>query len=176
VHREGSLCVGDEIVNVNGRRLRGLTMAGARDALGSGPRDVDLVIARLHEQEDSAPPRPAVRRESAMPETSVDYENILIVSSTADTPAEEHVFECPSPASKVISKRQHFQKNGKAFRRAIVSQGETADSRTGAWTSHSRTRCKPEDLNLNVHCYENLKPRTKYEGVSKNFWTESITK
>ncbi|XP_033607001.1 PDZ domain-containing protein 2 isoform X3 [Cryptotermes secundus] len=137
-HREGTLCIGDEIINVNGRRLRGLTMSGARDALGSGPRDVDLVIARPQWQEVSAPPRP----KSMMPESSVDYENVLILPATADTPPEEHqdyeevVFKCPSPASKVIKRRQHFQKNSKVFRRAIASytaggQGdELTDART----------------------------------------------
>lgn len=85
-HREGTLCIGDEIINVNGRRLRGLTMAGARDALGSGPRDVDLVIARPQGQEVSALPRP----KSMMPESSVDYENVVILPATADTPPEEH--------------------------------------------------------------------------------------
>ena len=73
--REGTLSVGDEIVNVNGRRLRGLTMAGAREALGSGPHDVDLVIAR----EDSTLQQPPVRKVShSVTESSVDYENVLI--------------------------------------------------------------------------------------------------
>jgi hypothetical protein len=140
MRREGTLCIGDEIINVNGRRLRGLTMAGARDALGSGPRDVDLVIARAQGQEASVPPRP----KSMMPESSVDYENVLIVPSTTDTAPEEHgdyepvVFQCHSPASKVIRRQQHFQKNSKTFRRAIASytaegQGdELTDGRTGA--------------------------------------------
>ncbi|XP_069672186.1 uncharacterized protein [Periplaneta americana] len=132
--RDGNLCVGDEIINVNGRRLRGLTMAGAREALGSGPRDVDLVIARAQEQPETPPPRPAARRKSTMLESSVDYENIVIMSSTTETPTsqankdyEEMVFKFPSPASKVIKKRQHFQKNShhsKVFRRAIVSYSD----------------------------------------------------
>lgn len=46
--REGSLKIGDEILIVNGKRLRGLTMAEARKALGSGggPGVVDIVISR----------------------------------------------------------------------------------------------------------------------------------
>jgi hypothetical protein len=142
MRREGTLCNGDEIINVNGRRLRGLTMAGARDALGSGPRDVDLVIARAQDQKASAAPRP----KSRMPESSVDYENVLILPATADTPPEEHndyeevAFKCPAPApaSKAIKRRQHFQKKSKVFRRAIASytgggQGEELmDERTGS--------------------------------------------
>lgn len=146
--RDGALCVGDEIINVNGRRLRGLTMAGARDALGSGPREVDIVIARPKEQKDSAPPQQAARRKNTMPESSVDYENVLILPPMANTSAEEHknyeelVFKCPSPTSKAIKKRQHFQKNSqhsKVFRRTIASYSDgqalseqAADSRTGA--------------------------------------------
>ncbi|XP_021930735.1 uncharacterized protein LOC110835126 isoform X2 [Zootermopsis nevadensis] len=146
--RDGALCVGDEIINVNGRRLRGLTMAGARDALGGGPREVDIVIARTKGQDDSAPSRQAARRKSTMPESSVDYENVLILPSTVDTPAEEQrdyedlVFKCPSPTNKAIKKRQHFQKNvqhSKVFRRTIASYSggsglseQPADPGTGA--------------------------------------------
>lgn len=130
--RDGTLCVGDEIINVNGRRLCGLTMAGARDALGSGPREVDIVIARSKEQ-DSSPPQPAARRKSTIPESSVDYENVIIPPSRAVTPAEGHndyedfVFKCPPPTNKVIKKRQHFQKNSqhsKVFRRTIASYSD----------------------------------------------------
>ncbi|PSN49353.1 hypothetical protein C0J52_04295 [Blattella germanica] len=74
--REGTLSVGDEIVNVNGRRLRGLTMARAREALCSGPRDVDLVIARDNPSTVSQPPSRRVSHN--MPESLVDYENVLI--------------------------------------------------------------------------------------------------
>jgi hypothetical protein len=79
-----------------------------------------------------------------MPETSVDYENVLIVPPTADTPPEDDgdyepvVFQCPSPTSKVTRRQQHFQKKSRTFRRAIASytaggQGdEPTDGRTGA--------------------------------------------
>jgi hypothetical protein len=81
-----------------------------------------------------------------MPETSVDYENVLIVSHTADTPPEAHgdyepvVFQSPSPTSKVIRRQQHFQKKGRTFRRAIASyaagaQGDEQDNRTGTHSS-----------------------------------------
>jgi len=125
--REGNLCIGDEIINVNGRRLRGLTMAGARDALGSGPRDVDLVIARPQVKENSTQVQQASQPKSMMPESSVDYENILILPPTADTSTneqndyEEIEFKCASPASKVIRKRQHFQKNSKMVQRGTAS-------------------------------------------------------
>lgn len=144
VYREGNLCIGDEIINVNGRRLRGLTMAGARDALGSGPRDVDLVIARPQLWENSTQLQQASQPKSTMPESSVDYENILILPPTADTSTDEHndyeeiEFKCASPASKVIRKRQHFQKNSKMVQHATasyaaVSQDTEMDIITGAY-------------------------------------------
>lgn len=144
VYREGNLCIGDEIINVNGRRLRGLSMAGARNALGSGPQDVDLVIARPQVQENPTQLQQASQPKRMMPESSVDYENILISPPTADTSTDEHndyeeiEFKCASPASKVIRKCQHFQKNSKMVQHgtasyAAVSQDTEMDIITGAY-------------------------------------------
>nr|CAH0105409.1 unnamed protein product [Daphnia galeata] len=44
--RDGKLQVGDEIVNVNGKRLRGIDVEEARHLLRSSPRETDIVIAR----------------------------------------------------------------------------------------------------------------------------------
>ncbi|XP_071449313.1 uncharacterized protein [Hetaerina americana] len=44
--RDGRFRVGDEIVNVNGKRLRGLTPSEARTVLRNTPRDVEVVVAR----------------------------------------------------------------------------------------------------------------------------------
>ena len=54
--RDGRLMVGDEIVNVNGRRLRGLTMHEAKTVLKNccQSRDVDIVVARREEGEGGA--------------------------------------------------------------------------------------------------------------------------
>ncbi len=55
--------VGDEIVNVNGRRLRGLTMHEAKTVLRNccQSRDVDIVVARREEGEGGADGRGARR-------------------------------------------------------------------------------------------------------------------
>ncbi|XP_012289190.1 uncharacterized protein LOC105704495 [Orussus abietinus] len=70
--REGTLKIGDEILIVNGKRLRGLGMAEARKVLGggSGPGEVDIVISRYINAEH---PR-------RLKESSVDYENICVES------------------------------------------------------------------------------------------------
>ncbi|CAL7948323.1 unnamed protein product [Xylocopa violacea] len=67
--KEGTLRIGDEILIVNGKRLRGLSMAEARKILGSGsgPGDVDIVVSRYSALDQS----PKKLRES-----SVDYENV----------------------------------------------------------------------------------------------------
>lgn len=57
----------DEIINVNGRRLRGLTMEKARESILKGPIQVDILIARSIEW-----------KISKMQESSVDYENVLV--------------------------------------------------------------------------------------------------
>lgn len=62
--------MGDEIVNVNGRRLWGLTMGAAREALGGGPLHVDLLVAS----------RRPCQTPDAEPEPSVDYENVSAAS------------------------------------------------------------------------------------------------
>lgn len=44
--RDGRLRVGDEIINVNGRRLRGVCLEEARRVLRHTPMEVDIVVAR----------------------------------------------------------------------------------------------------------------------------------
>ncbi|XP_053972554.1 uncharacterized protein LOC128873196 isoform X1 [Hylaeus volcanicus] len=69
--KEGTLRIGDEILIVNGKRLRGLNMAEARKILGSGsgPGEVDIVVSRYSAVDQS----PKKLRES-----SVDYENVNV--------------------------------------------------------------------------------------------------
>ncbi|GAB6018983.1 hypothetical protein CHUAL_000620 [Chamberlinius hualienensis] len=50
--RDGRLRVGDELVNVNGQRLRGLTLEEARNTLRSTPTEVCLLVSR----KDGQPP------------------------------------------------------------------------------------------------------------------------
>ncbi|CAL4191189.1 unnamed protein product, partial [Meganyctiphanes norvegica] len=45
--RDARLHVGDEIININGKRLRGVTLEEARNILRNTPKVVDIVIARL---------------------------------------------------------------------------------------------------------------------------------
>lgn len=68
--KEGTLKIGDEILIVNGRRLRGLTMAEARKILGngSGPGEVNIVVSRYS----------GVEHVKRLKESSVDYENVSI--------------------------------------------------------------------------------------------------
>jgi len=67
--KEGTLKIGDEILIVNGKRLRGLSMAEARKILGngSGPGDIDIVISRFSGVDQQA---------KKLKESSVDYENV----------------------------------------------------------------------------------------------------
>ncbi|KAL0121475.1 hypothetical protein PUN28_006765 [Cardiocondyla obscurior] len=67
--KEGTLRIGDEILIVNGKRLRGLSMAEAKKILGngSGPGDIDIVVSRLSSVDQQA---------KKLKESSVDYENV----------------------------------------------------------------------------------------------------
>ena len=66
VIRDGRLAVGDEIINVNGRRLRGISLQEARLILQNAAKDVDIVIAR---SSDSTRPaqRPPMSRSPLPP-------------------------------------------------------------------------------------------------------------
>lgn len=48
IAQDGRFHVGDEIINVNGQTLRGLSMEEARDVLKNAPKTVDLIVARSH--------------------------------------------------------------------------------------------------------------------------------
>ncbi|XP_043261931.1 inaD-like protein isoform X2 [Colletes gigas] len=69
--KEGTLRIGDEILIVNGKRLRGLSMAEARKILGSGSGsgNVDIVVSR-YSALDQSPKK--------LTESSVDYENVNV--------------------------------------------------------------------------------------------------
>ena len=63
--RDGKLQVGDEIVNVNGKRLRGIEPEEARRLLRTSPRETDVVIAR--EVAHSSPPLPPAKTVRTLP-------------------------------------------------------------------------------------------------------------
>ncbi|KAB7499223.1 PDZ domain-containing protein 2 [Armadillidium nasatum] len=52
VHKDGRLRLQDEVVNVNGRRLKGVPLEEAEQILKSTPKDVDIVIARMATDQD----------------------------------------------------------------------------------------------------------------------------
>merc|ERR1719350_91972 len=62
VNKDGRFQLADEIVNVNGASLRGLTMEEARNLLRSCQGEVDIIIARDPEKEPVAPAAPVERR------------------------------------------------------------------------------------------------------------------
>lgn len=77
--RDGRLQVGDEIINVNGCRLRGVGLQEARDILQNAPKDVDIVIARLppvDTEESPASPSPVPTPRISSPSPPRIYENI----------------------------------------------------------------------------------------------------
>lgn len=92
--KEGTLRIGDEILIVNGKRLRGLSMAEARKILGngSGPGDVDIVVLRYSGVDQLA---------KRLKESSVDYENVsmedghgVIVESSPSSHFRKHQTRC----------------------------------------------------------------------------------
>lgn len=56
IDRDGRFQIGDEVVQVNGQRVRGMTLQEARTTLKNCPREVDIVIARKSKDSDDKPP------------------------------------------------------------------------------------------------------------------------
>ncbi|XP_046959954.1 uncharacterized protein LOC124530022 [Vanessa cardui] len=79
--REGTLRIGDELLNVNGRRLRDLTMSEAKEALRSGSSEIDIVICRQREKIalETRQREHTQKNVMLMRESSVDYENAIIL-------------------------------------------------------------------------------------------------
>lgn len=91
--RDGNLEVGDEMINVNGKHLPGLTIAEARQTLCSLTTTVDLIISR--------PSESTVNRSAAcgMQESSVDYENAYVLKSSLQNDKKLHYFQKNSSSS-----------------------------------------------------------------------------
>jgi len=49
IDRDGRFLIGDEIINVNGASLRGVTMEEARHILGTCGPEIDIIVAREHQ-------------------------------------------------------------------------------------------------------------------------------
>lgn len=91
-YRTSDLNVGDQIVNVNGRRLAGLDATEANRLLNDGCSVVHLLITRCDPEDQAADV--ADRPRPRMPETSVDY---------------DHGGSCPAPPV------QKYNKNGQTL-------------------------------------------------------------
>ncbi|RVE46459.1 hypothetical protein evm_008869 [Chilo suppressalis] len=147
--KEGTLRIGDELLNVNGRRLRDLTMAEAKDALKSGSSEIDIVICRQREKNtDSRQREPSQRSINLMRESSVDYENAIILGKEKrvdkydvriDRRSQDEsacnrspLSAADEPADSTSHAHSHFLKgqnasyssmNNKLLRRQVVSYG-----------------------------------------------------
>lgn len=123
-YREGTLRIGDELLNVNGRRLRDLTMSEAKEALKSGTADIDIVICRQREKSVDARQRePSQRSVILMRESSVDYENAIILGK------EKRADKCDV---KIVRRRS--QDESACNHTALSAADESTDS---AATAHS---------------------------------------
>ncbi|XP_021189785.3 uncharacterized protein LOC110375837 [Helicoverpa armigera] len=148
--KEGTLRIGDELLNVNGRRLRDLTMAEAKEALKSGAAEIDIVICRQRDKPADARQRELSQRNIIlMRESSVDYENAIILGKekradkcdvkidrrrSQDESACNHttLSAADESADSAAAAHSHFLKgqnasyssmNNKLLRRQVVSYG-----------------------------------------------------
>lgn len=135
---------------MNGRRLRDLTMAEAKDALKSGSSEIDIVICRQREKSGDSRQREASQRNVIlMRESSVDYENAIILGKEKrvdkydvriDRRRSQDELACnrsalsaaDEPVDSAANSHSHFLKgqnasyssmNNKLLRRQVVSYG-----------------------------------------------------
>lgn len=87
--------MGDEIVNVNGKRLRGIDADEARHLLRTSPRETDIVIARTtaaaaphQQQQHRTLPMPMLPSPSSSSSLSSDYATVMLSDSNADPAAQ----------------------------------------------------------------------------------------
>ncbi|XP_066996427.2 uncharacterized protein [Anabrus simplex] len=146
--REGTLRVGDEIVNVNGRRLRGLTMAGAREALRSGPKEVDLVIARPLKQDENLSNKcqTPVHHSTSMLESSVDYENVLVLPR--QKPSYNNSFNSSDASS--------------SFRSSISSSPDTTNQRLASVSSEPAGTQHQDEASENISSHNNKSVKKRH--------------
>ncbi|XP_043502744.1 inaD-like protein [Polistes fuscatus] len=106
--REGTLKIGDEILIVNGRRLRGLSMAEARKILGngSGPGEVDIIVSRYSR----------VDHPKRLKESSVDYENISMENGHGVI-----VEDSPKSRFKKHQSKHHRDRKNESARSIVIS-------------------------------------------------------
>ncbi|XP_077261132.1 uncharacterized protein LOC143896883 [Temnothorax americanus] len=124
--KEGTLRIGDEILIVNGKRLRGLSMTEAKKILGSGsgPGDIDIVISRFSDVDQQA---------KKLKESSVDYENVSMENGHG-------VIVESSPGSHHFRKHQtrcHRDKKDES-NRSISSEKFTTNMDSGLTQSVSK--------------------------------------
>ncbi|XP_014211476.1 partitioning defective 3 homolog B [Copidosoma floridanum] len=111
--REDSLRIGDEILIVNGKRLRGLTMPEARKILSSGASgEIDIVVTRM------TPPGGNSLARKRLLESSVDYENVSIenghgVIVTPEPPAHGSYFRKHQSKRSAWAKRSEEEGGGR---------------------------------------------------------------
>lgn len=120
------LQIGDEILNISGKRLCGLNIIEAKQSLCSTAVSVDLVISRSRSSSSNV--QVSESKTTTMYESSVDYGNAYIVSiklNDCDRMANVNNSVSPHPQSKHVC---FFQKNStshgsckKALKRANLS-------------------------------------------------------
>lgn len=153
-------------------------MSGAREVLLSGPSEVDIVIAR-----GTDPTTPRLSR-PRMPESSVDYENVLIspqdrgnakrsvflsqllVDEVATKDLQPSGVGENSPSSEKTVRKRHYQKNGnsinnKLLRKAIASYSgnKEKEPRSQSLASENVTECCEMETTANF-CTLPRRPRS----------------
>uniref|UniRef100_A0A8D9BDE3 PDZ domain-containing protein 2 n=1 Tax=Cacopsylla melanoneura TaxID=428564 RepID=A0A8D9BDE3_9HEMI len=128
--REGCLELGDEIISVNGQKLRGLTMTEAKGIISSGPLNMDLIISRpggkktdtsIVDYETSIN-----KKDKKMQET-----RFLIEKHNEDYEQRE---EEDKNHQKRLFQKNHHSINNKLLRKAIISYAEKSSLSSSSGT------------------------------------------
>jgi len=158
IARDGRFKVGDELVNVNGRRLRGCSLETVLDILRDPSPELDMVIARDFNPDGLQQPPPSAQHVMviAVPDTSAG------VSTRQDAEGPDDSLELPTTPSEVYdaSETEDLQRpesvlsavsgfsvssiqSASSVRELLRRRG---DQRSGARSSGSVTPRRPKSL------------------------------
>lgn len=132
MRRDGRLQIGDEIINVNGCRLRGVGLQEARDILKNAPKEVDIVIAR---SSSPSPPVEMTMTRVSSPSPPRYYENIR-------TPHDDD------------GRRKYQQRRSRSAHRSVMSTKTGEEHPVAAGSTLALKRPKSLSLYIYTITYE----------------------
>ena len=152
--RDGRLRLGDEVINVNGRRLRGVALEEACAILRDTPPEVDVVIARetrpgagAPQTPGSPPHTPTAPTASQKYVTIVSTTGALVADGSGGGAADGGASRAPHYSQTFSEARHRRRHRGEGGAHAAASRLHSHPAAGGALCTLPR---RPKSLYLNI--------------------------